>query len=232
MTIALSWSRISDWQQCPRKFYLKYVAKEFPVEDPSKSPHLVKGEMLHKQLEKYVYKRLNGEDVATFECHDIVRQTLPLVERFMMKFGKVWPERQVAVTYDFKPAEWFGKDVAFRAIWDLSGANPGHASIVDYKSGKVQDYADECGQLHLSAAMAKPIYDVDCVDIFYAFIEFKIVKPPTPLRIEGDEFGHIRGFFQRIYDTVNAERDWNARANQYCNWCPATQAQCKFSKKP
>lgn len=231
MAIALSWSRISDWQQCPRKFYLKYIEKAFPQEDMTKSPHLVKGSMLHKQLENYVYGLINKEDVTKMEFHDSVKQTLPLVDKFISAFGQVWPERQVAVTYDFKPTGWFDKDVAFRAIWDLSGMNPGHAAIVDYKSGKVAEYGDECGQLHLSAAMANSVYEAEKVDIFYAFIEFKIIKPSVPLRLTNDDFPHIRNFFLRIYDTVNRETDWAPRANQFCNWCAATKDQCPNSRK-
>ena len=54
MAIALSWSRLSDYLQCPLKFKLKYLTKEFPPEDFEKSVHLVKGAQYHKQLEDYV----------------------------------------------------------------------------------------------------------------------------------------------------------------------------------
>lgn len=228
--IALSWSRISDWNQCPRKFYLKYIEKGFPKEDASKSIHLVKGTAMHKQLEEYVYARINGTDLSKVELSEACRNTVPLIEKIIGAFTQVWPERQVAVTYDFKPTTWFGSDVAFRSIWDFSGINPGHAVIVDYKTGKVAEYADECGQLHLSAAMGNAVYEAQIVDIFYAFIEHKIIKPAKPLQLTNDDFPHIQAFFKRIFDTVNSEKEWKARANQYCNWCPATKAQCPNSR--
>lgn len=235
MSIALSWSRVSDWKQCPRKFYLKYVAKQFPQEDASKSVHLVKGAEMHKQLENYVYDKLNAKSQEGRFYSPSVRETLPMVDRMMANFGQVWPERQVAVTYDFKPAEWFGKDVAWRAIWDFSGINQKarHALIVDWKTGKVTDYdKGEPGQLHLSAALAIPLYDVDKVDVFYAFIEHKVKKPDTPLTVtRDDDYPHIRGFFNAIYDKVNVEKDWAPTANQYCNYCPAVKTQCQFSCK-
>jgi hypothetical protein len=231
MAIALSWSRISDWQQCPRKFYLKYVAKQFPPEDSSKSIHLVKGAEQHKQLENYVYAKLNKQDTSAMHFSPAVIDTLPLIDNVIDKYTEVWPERQVAVTYDFKPTEWFGADVAFRSIWDFSGINQAQAIIIDWKTGKVQDYDEECGQLHLSGAMGNAVYGTPQIDIFYAFIEYKICKPSTPLRLTDDDFPHIRDFFRRIYDTVNQETTWLPTVNQYCNYCPATKAQCQFSRK-
>lgn len=231
MAIALSWSRISDYQQCPRKFYLKYLAKGFPPEDVSKSIHLVKGAEMHKQLENYTLAKINGEAPAA-HMSGAVANALPIVDSIFKNFGKVWPERQVAVTYDFRPTEWFGKDVGFRAIWDISAVNVRSALIFDWKTGKVQNFdEEEPGQLHLSSAMAEPVLDVDDVSIAYAYIEHKVMKPPKPLNFKKDEFPHIRGFFQRIYDTVNREKDWKPRANQFCNWCPATQKQCELSRK-
>lgn len=61
--IALSWSRLSDYQQCPLKFKLKYIEKDKMFkEDESQSPHLVRGSNVHKALENYVVqKQSNGE---------------------------------------------------------------------------------------------------------------------------------------------------------------------------
>jgi len=239
MAIALSWSRVSDWQQCARKFYLKYIAKGFPQEDASKSVHLVKGSEMHKQMENYTYAKLNGKEAEIPHASPACREAFPIVDRVHANFAEIWPERQVAVTYDFKPTEWFGSDVAWRSIWDFSGINRrrpdsrGHALIIDWKTGKVQDYdVGEPGQLHLSAAMAIPFYDVDDVDVFYAFIEHKVKKPEKPLRVTAEEdYEHIKSFFNRIYDKVNEEKEWKPQVNSYCNYCPATKSQCQFSRK-
>lgn len=240
MAIALSWSRVSDWQQCNLKFYLKYIAKAFPQEDASKSVHLVKGSEMHKQMESYTYDKINKKDTTTLAASPACRDAFPLIDRVQANFEEIWPERQVAVTYDFKPTEWFGADVAWRSIWDFSGINRrrpsvrGHALIIDWKTGKVTDYDHgEPGQLHLAAAMAIPVYDVDDVDIFYAFLEHKVKRPEKPLRITAEEdYPHIKAFFNKIYDTVNKETAWKPQVNSYCNYCPATKAQCQFSRKP
>lgn len=235
MAIALSWSRVSDWMQCNRKFYLKYIAKQFPVEDASKSPHLVKGEQMHKQMERYTIARLNGQDVSNFEAMPACKEAFPMIERVLSAFEECYPEQQVAATKDWVPDEWFGKQVGWRAIWDLSGISRERkiGLLIDWKTGKVTDYDQgEPGQLHLSAIMAMDRYGLEEVTVFYAFLEHKVRVPANGLKLtRKDDYPHIRSFFDRIYETVNRETEWKPLVNQYCNHCPATKAQCQFSRK-
>lgn len=231
--IALSWSRVSDYLQCARKFHLKYIAKSFPHEDATKSVHLVKGAEMHKQLEHYVYDKINGVDTSQKPFSPACKETLPMIDKVMGSFGQVWPERQIAVNQDWKQVEWFAKDTAWRAIWDFSAILEKLALIIDWKTGKVQDYdIDEPGQLHLSAAMAMDVYGVEEVMVFYAYIEHKVKKPEEGLRLtKKDNYQPIRSYFTQILDRVNSETEWKPTVNQFCNYCPATKAQCPFSRK-
>jgi hypothetical protein len=235
MPIALSWSRVSDFLQCRKKFHLKYIAKAFPQEDASKSVHLVKGAEMHKQLENYVYDKLNGNDASGKHYSPAIKDTLPMVDRILRAFHTVRPESQFAVNADWKQVEWFAKDTAWRAIMDLSAVNGPQALIIDWKTGKVQDYGtedEEPGQLHLSGAMGMDLFGVDEVTVFYAFVEHKEKRPREGLKLtRAKDYADIRGYFTQVYDTVNSEVEWAPRINQYCNYCPATKAQCKFSKK-
>lgn len=231
MAIALSWSRVSDYQQCARKFYLKYIAKQFPQEDASKSVHLVKGAEMHKQLENYVYDKLNGK-VMDKPMSPACKDTLPIIDRVAENFGQIWPERQLAVNAQWKQVEWFAPDVAWRAILDFSAKNGRKSIVIDWKTGKVQDYGvEEPGQLHLSAAMVMDVDDVDEVSIFYAFIEHKVKKPDGGLKLTRDDYPHIRSFFTKILETVNTDTQWKPEVNAFCNYCPATKTQCQFSRK-
>ena len=231
--IALSWSRVSDWLQCARKFQLKYVVKGFPKEDASKSVHLVKGAEMHKQLENYVYDRLNGANGAEKPFSPACRDTLPMIDKIMSAFPTVRPESQFALNADWKPVEWFASDAAWRVIMDLSAISDKSALIIDWKTGKVQNYdVGEPGQLHLSGAMAMDLFDVDIVTVFYAFIEHKVKKPESGLVLSRNEdYKPIRGYFTQILEKVNSEKEWKPTVNQFCNYCPATRSQCQFSKK-
>lgn len=237
--IALSWSRLSTFMQCPRKFHLTYITKSFPPED-GKSIHLVKGEQLHKQLEDYVIAK-NGQSAMPLGFSPEVRETLPYVDKLFANFAEVYPEAQVAADVNWKTTEWFGKDTAWRAIWDVIALNPNIVYIGDYKSGKVYPYGEKPGQLHLSAVMALERWpNVPEVRAAYVYIEHKQIHPIKVVREENviDEQGKpvaglqsTKQYFVDWFDKVQVEKLWNPQPNEFCKWCPATKAQCKFSRK-
>lgn len=227
MTIALSWSRLADYQSCPRKFYLKYIAKEFKAEE--KNFHLIKGENLHRQLEQYVDGK-NSNTLSPLENYSPeVQQTIPLVDKLMSQFAKNYSETQLAVTADWKQTDWFGKDVAWRAILDYVGINPTHALIVDWKSGKKYDYMSTNGQLHLSGAMGMEALNVERISVSYVFIEH---KHSSTIELHRDkDIQPLRQHFDQQYDIVNSDKEFKPVINEFCKYCPATKAQCMFSKK-
>lgn len=227
MTIALSWSRLSDFQQCPRKFYLKYLAKAFPAEN-KKSIHLERGEKLHKQMETYVQARKGLMDMPMSFSPE-VEKTIPLVDRFIEAFPSYYPEAQIACTPDWQPEEWYGSNVGWRAIWDFTALNSEHAFILDYKSGKIYSYTDQYGQLHLSATIAMHRFpELEYIDTAYVYMDFKHLEK---VRITRDQLPELRQHFDGEFARVQAEKDFKPVANEFCCWCPATTKQCPLSRK-
>lgn len=226
MAIALSWSRLSDYQSCPRKFYLKYIDKAFPQEE--KNFHLIKGANLHKQLEDYVDAKNAGTltNLETFSPE--IQSTIPLVDKLMSQFAKTYSETQVAVTQTWEQTEWFSKEAGWRAIMDMICVNPTHALIVDWKSGKLYDYADEKGQLHLSGLIALEVLKVETVTVSYVFVEHRHTSPIT---LDQSHVPALKAHFDQQYDIVNSDKAFKPEVNQYCKYCPATLQQCPFSKK-
>lgn len=231
--IALSWSRLSTYQQCPLKFHLSYISKSFPPET-EKSIHLIKGEQLHKQLEDYVIAKNGGVMPLGFSPE--VRSTLPYVDKLFSLYTSVHPEAQVACDITWKPAEWFDKTVAWRAIWDVVGLRPQTCFIGDWKSGKMWPYGStkadgtpNYGQLHLSAAIAlKRFEDVPEVNSAYVWIEHQKV---TPIKVTREELPQVIDHFEAEFQRVQMEKAWDPTPNDNCRWCPATKTQCKFSRK-
>jgi len=236
--LALSWSRLNTYMQCPRKFHLEYITKSFPKEE--KSIHLVKGEQLHKQLEDYVLAK-NGHATMPLGFSPEVRNALPYVDRLYTLYQGVYPEAQVATRVDWTPTEWFAKDTAWRAIWDAVCLSPNTAFIVDWKSGKINPYGEGFGQLHLSALIALERFkDVAEVNAAYVYIEhqkvtpIKVVREAGQVTAEGKPIPHVaqlRTYFDQKFETVQLEKAWEPIPNEFCKWCPATKAMCKFSRK-
>lgn len=226
--IALSWSRWSDFDQCPRKFYLKYISKEFPPFDDS-SVHLVRGRNLHKQLENYAEHKLFPKEAPLPEMSPETEALKPAIDTLYSTSVELWPESQLAVDAQWNPVDWFHKSTGWRSIIDLAAMRHDHGIIWDYKSGKYQPYTDSCGQLHLSAAMVltkRP--KLAYVDVSYLFIDN---KKADGVRVQREDVPKIIEIFNHRLKTVNSEVDWLATKNEYCQWCDATKTQCRFSKK-
>lgn len=227
MPIALSWSRLSDFLQCPLKFNLKYILKAFPPED-QKSIHLIKGEQLHLQMEQYVLAK-NRHIPMPSSFSPEVEQTIPLVDKFYEVFPTILPEAQVACKLDWTPDEWFGKQVAWRAIWDLICISDTQVFVGDYKTGKIYPYANTYGQLHLSAVIALNRFpNVQKVDVSYLYMEHKKTQNFSVTR---EELPKIQEYFDIKWQAVNSETKWEPKVNEYCKYCPANRSQCPKSRK-
>lgn len=224
--ISLSWSRLSAFNQCPRKFHLQFITKSFPEEE--KSIHLVKGEQLHKQLEDYVIAK-NGGGSMPLGFSPEVRDALPYVDKLFTLYTSVHPEAQVSAGQDWKPLEWFDKRTMYRAIWDVVGLRDITCFIGDYKSGKVYPYGSTYGQLHLSAVIALNRWpEVPEVNGAYIYIEHKKV---TSIKVTRAELPKVQEHFEKEFQKVQKEVNWDPTPNEFCKWCPATKAQCQFSRK-
>lgn len=237
--LALSWSRLSTYQQCPLKFHLSFITKSFKQEE--KSIHLIKGEQLHKQLEDYILAK-NGQAAMPLGFSPEVRGALPYVDKLYTLYDSIHPEAQVACNKEWKPAEWFGKDVAWRAIWDASCLKPNTCFLPDWKSGKVYALGDTYGQLHLSAVIAMERWEqLPEVNAAYVYIEhqkvttIKVTREPTDLKdVQGKPvpfLRQVRDYFEDQFEKVQMEKNWDPLVNDNCKWCQATKAQCKFSRK-
>lgn len=234
MGIALSHSRLSDYNQCPLKFKMKYLDKlAMFKEDSNDSPHLVRGSNVHKALENYVVqKQSNGQLEVKITSLPEVETTKKFVDRFLDSYKIVIPETQIAIDKNWNRVEWFSKDAYYRAILDLIAIRPSDWVVVDYKTGKFRDYdtgPSGMGQLHLTAGIALHMYpDIPSGQTVYAYVDHKktIVKDFTQ-----ENKTDIRQHFDAEYDKVNSDKEFRPTVNEFCKWCPATRDICPYSRK-
>ena len=232
MTIALSWSRLSDYNQCPLKFKLKYIEKD-PIfkEDDSKSPHLVRGNNVHRALENYVVQRTSGQEVKITSLPE-VESTKPFVDRYIDNYEVIIPETQLAIDANWQRVEWFSSEAYLRVIFDLIAIRRDHCAIVDYKTGKMRDYdggPSGFGQLHLSGAIALHMYpDIPKVTTIYAYVDH---RQTVPKEFTQDDKVKLRNHFDEEHAKVNADKEFKPKVNEFCKWCPATRKQCPYSRK-
>lgn len=232
--IALSWSRLSDYNQCPLKFKMKYIEKDSMFkEDESASPHLVRGSNVHKALENYVVqKQSDGQIPVKVSSLPEVENTKPFVDRFLNHYQVVIPETQIAIDKNWQRVEWFSKDAYYRVIMDLIAIRPEDVVIVDYKTGKMRDYdggPTGKGQLHLSGAVSLHLWpEIPKVTTTYAYVDHRQTINKTFTQDDKDE---LRAHFDREYDKVNSDKEFKPTVNEFCKWCPMTRKQCPYSRK-
>lgn len=143
---AWSYSRLSDWEECPRKAALKHIGK---LKEPANAA-MDRGKLIHGEAARYATRRLPEAPLP------------PALERFPDEFAAlrarpdVECELQLAVNRDWQPCEWFGPDAWLRVVIDCThaGVAPEEAgrTIIDFKTGKVR--AENADQLDLYGLVA------------------------------------------------------------------------------
>src|SRR5215475_4570058 len=124
---AVSYSRLKDYELCPRRYHEMQVKKAWPEE---KSEMLMWGDSVHKAM---AHSLRNSTPLPTrFQIYQ------KWIEKVVNTEGELLIEEDCkwAIDRDFKPVPWFAKSVWLRCIADAVKLDPPAALVVDWKSGK------------------------------------------------------------------------------------------------
>lgn len=212
---AWSYSGITLFDQCPKKYFHLRVAKD--IKEPE-SEAMLYGSAVHKAAEEYVRDGTPVPEKFAF--------ILPMLDKLKSIPGQKHCEIKMGlkrVGGRLLPCGFFDKDVWYRGIADLVivNAEKGEARVIDYKTGKSAKYADT-KQLALMAA---------CV--FAHFPNIRTVKAGLLFVVSGEfvraEYTSDKGFiiFSELDDLL-VTRDaayesgiFNPKRNFTCKaWCP------------
>jgi hypothetical protein len=214
--IALSYSRLSTYEQCPEKFKSQYLDKDYP--DEGENFHFIKGSKKHGQLDNYI-KCKNDPTMINMMYDGDVLSAVPIVDSLLKAGFEIVSEQQLAVDLKFMPITWFSKETMYRAICDFVAVRFDEAIVGDWKTGKFRDYdGSKTGQLHLAAAIVFAHHpNVETIKTSYFFIEHK----QTIIRQFTREM-YVDGLlipFYTSFKRVNEDKKFAPKRNQYCNWC-------------
>lgn len=218
-TLPWSYSSLSAFETCPRRFYLTRITKQ--VSEPQ-SQAMTWGNEVHKALELAV----NG----TKPLSPSFVQYQPIVTRLRAAKGKTFTEQKFGITESFKPTTFFAKDVWFRGVLDLTIVNPKVGVVLDYKTGKVKTDGDQL-KLFAAATFAQHPY-LETVKTGYLWLAS---NKTTTQDFQREELPAIwQEFLPRISRMVRAQEDdnWAPRPSGLCaNWCPVGKKLCDFCGK-
>jgi len=225
--IALSHSKINTFNGCPRQFFLQYISKVYPKEGDN--PYFIKGNRIHKELENYVVWLLGDKQGDQPKMGDEAKNGLPIVNRLMSKFDDCYPEQKLSMDDKFKKVGWFDKKTRWRVIYDFLAMKNDLAMVVDYKTGKVRDYAGFGGQLHLGAWVLFNIRpEIQTVNNAYLYLEH---KHTVSIKLERDkDMNKLTDHFLEVFDTINSEKNFDEKKNKNCYFCLATPEMCSQKK--
>ena len=210
-----SYSSISLFQQCPRKYYRLRIKKDI-VEPPA--AHLDYGKEVHKAAEDYVCK-----DKSLDPRYGFIKPTLDALKSLP---GMKLCEYEMGLTKEFEPCGFYDEKVWFRGIADLLIIDGDHAHLVDYKTGKSSQYADT-KQLELLALLVFKHFPY--IKSIKAGLVFVVAEDLVKAAFDGDvqEQAWQRWLpeIQRLEKALETDV-WNARPNFTCRkFCPVKDCE-------
>lgn len=217
--IAVSYSRIIDFEKCPRYFQHKYILKSFKEDSAAMSSGLQQ----HKQIENFILGRAALPKPLT--------HLAGLIADLKQAHEWVEPEMALAVDINWQPRGWKDWDnVYIRSKLDLVGQpREGELSIFDWKTGKVSEQRD---QMRLGAAVAVATFPG--TKLIHAAYVWTQHKQSDLFTISQDEVASIREHFDERADEIQAANDssnWRPTPSGFCTRCPVSERQCEFKRR-
>ncbi len=125
---AWSYSKLKNFDTCPKRFYEIDVQKNYQEEEKPDGP-LATGNRAHDALAK----ACTGVEPLPAEFSHYQ----DWVDRVKAGPGNLLVEQKYAITRDFRPTTYFAKDVWYRGIGDVVRIWDNVALILDWKTGKI-----------------------------------------------------------------------------------------------
>jgi hypothetical protein len=217
---AWSFTALTNFESCPRKFYLTRVAKT--VKEPE-GEALTWGNEVHKALEG------NIRDGAPMPKN--MAQWEAIVDKLKSKKGELLAEQQLCLNKNLSPTEWFAKDAWARGVVDVLIKDGKKILALDWKTGKKKQDHD---QLSLFAALLFAHYPhVDKVVTGYVWLtEYGNKDYITTKVFTRSDVSDIWGeFLPRVkrFEIAHAKDEWRPKPSGLCRgWCPCSD--CEFNQ--
>jgi hypothetical protein len=219
---AWSYSRWSDYHQCPAKFMYKHLMK---LPDPG-TPAMNRGTDVHKMAEDYIKAprkpkvppELTNVVIELDHCRNM-KALAELPWGFLKDWS--WNGR----------GDWFGEDVWFRMKADVAVSYDDDTGMVgDWKTGK--KYFSNEEQIELFGAvslMRFPVWKEVDVRLWYTDI------PGNDNEIQRvysrSEGALILKDWEKRVRPMFADKKFPPKPNDKCGWCPFSRSKggpCKF----
>jgi hypothetical protein len=214
---AWSYSALTNFENCPRKFYLTRVAKL--VKEPESEP-LRWGNFVHKAFED---RLKSGTPLPT---------TLAGYEGLCVRLesgGELFVEREAAISKAFKPTGWWDKETWCRSKWDVAVKHPDGRVMAqwDWKGGKRKPDSDQMKLFAGIGFLHEP--KVEVIITGFVWLKERKIDRETFHRDQAKDIW--REFLPRVrrFELAHEKNDWPAKPSGLCRkHCPVGKTNCEF----
>jgi len=208
--IAWSYSRLNNFETCPKKFYHLSVSKDVKE---AESENMRYGKAAHKAIELRIGK---GKKLPLQFQH-----LEPIIAKFADASGTIMVEQQLALNQKFQPTGWFDNDVWVRAVIDYAVVSGSTALVVDWKTGKI---SDDFTQQKLAAAIFMIFHpEVKTINCMFYWLKD---KKPTVQALNRSDMKHVWApMLRRVmaYTQAHEQSNFPPRPSGLCKkYCPVT----------
>lgn len=204
---AWSYSALTTYELCPKKYYHLYVAKDVRDIDSSFSAD---GKIVHDAMKARV---IDGKPLPLN-----LRHYEKIAAKFAAAPGEKYGEMKLAINRKFEPCDYFAPDVWVRVIIDLAIVQGDSAIVVDWKTGKVKD---DPTQMALNAAvLARWMPEIGLFKTLYVWLQSNNL---TPKNYTVSKFAAVwNDLLPRVAKIEEARKTTTFPAKQgpLCGWCP------------
>ena len=212
MYIPGSYSRISDYDKCPRAFREKNLTKRAPFQT---SAAMERGKLMHEILAAAVH----DPTVNVPTEFDYANKALIEIQEADDK--RV--EMDMAFNPEKKVVGWLAADVHFRSKLDVLIKKGTHYKIIDWKSGKLR--LDSQQLRFYGAAVFAMSPKAKTVDAEFVFVDARQEISATFNREE--HFDQLWAEIDGSLETINKDFTWIAKPSPLCRWCPVLPEHCE-----
>lgn len=204
---AWSYSVLSMFEQCPKKYYHIKVKRDVKDLDSGFSAD---GKAIHEAM----YARVMQEKPLPLPY----RQYERIASRFANAGGEKHGEIKLALNKKLEQVDFFAPDVWVRAVIDLIIVKGDEAIIVDWKTGKKRPDFD---QLYLTAiCVAQMLPEVSRFSLVYVWLKENDLSTEVLHRDDMTELW--AEYIARVKEIQKSTKtcEFPAKPSPLCKWCP------------
>lgn len=204
-----SYSLLSDFANCPKKAYHKYIAKDLPREEKSKEQ--LAGTAAHEEMDRKIKRGVYGSD-------HFAKLVIPMIN------NNATSEHKLGMTDEVTPAEFWGSPWG-RGVVDVLILKPPVAVIFDWKTGKVREDPRE---LHQHALLIKANFpEVEKITGAYVWLKENRLGEVYGLSNTNRVFNGTKATMAEMQACLDRDH-WQPTPNPLCGWCPVKK--CQFNR--